>query len=339
MGAITQSGRKTLEGIDSTAFEHPADRAALHALRKVPGFDLVLRKLIGLIGERSVRYLHLANAVRVSERQFTRVDSLYRDCLEVLDVEQRPELYVVQTPMVNAGALGVDTPFIALNSGTIELFDDDELRFVLGHELGHVLCDHSLYKTMLALLVRASVAYGVMPVAGMVLFGVGAALREWDRKSELTADRAGLLAVQRPEAAYRVHMKMAGGGRVSEMSVEEFVSQAQDYDQGGDMLDGVIKLMNLLQRSHPFSVLRLRALRAWVEEGGYQAVLDGAYARRDGDGKRSLHEDVLEGAREYRQSAKRSGDPLTRFLSELAEAGGSVLEKARGVVRRDDDRS
>jgi Zn-dependent protease with chaperone function len=340
MGIITETGKRTLEGIDSSAFEHPADRAALHALRSVPGFDLVLRKLIGLVGERSVRYLHLANAVRVGERQFPRVDAIYRDCLSVLDVSERPELYVVQTPMVNAGALGVDTPFIVLNSGTIELFDDDELRFVLGHELGHVQCDHALYKTMLSLLLRASIAYGVLPVAGMALLGVAAALREWDRKSELTGDRAGLLAVQDPDAAYRVHMKMAGGSRVSQMSVDEFIAQAEDYDRGGDMLDGVIKLMNLLQRTHPFSVLRLRALRAWVEEGGYQAVLDGDYPRRSGEGKRRLHEDVLEGAREYRKSAGRSGDPLTRFLGELAQAGGSMLDKARGVVQRelDDDR-
>ncbi|MDD9933212.1 MAG: M48 family metallopeptidase [Myxococcales bacterium] len=336
MGALTQTGRVVLEGIDSRAFEHPADRAALHALRKVPGFDLALRKVFGFVGERSVRYLHLANAVRVGEHQFARVDRIYRDCLEVLDVPERPELFIVQTPIVNAGALGVDKPFIVLNSGAIDLFGDDELRFIIGHELGHVICDHALYKTMLSLLLRVSIAYGVMPIAGVALFGVVAALREWDRKSELTADRAGLLAVQDPEAAFRVQMKMAGGSRVSEMSVDAFSEQADDYDRGGDVLDGVIKLMNLLQRTHPFSALRLRALRAWVEEGGYQAVLDGDYARRGSEqADRRFHEEVLDGARAYRDSARKSEDPLARFFNDLADAGSTVIERARGVMRRD----
>lgn len=337
MATLGESGRVTLLGISSRAFEHPTDRAALHALRQVPGFDLVLRKMFGLIGERSIRYLHLANAVRVSEGQFGRLHRVYDDCLNVLDVETRPELFVVQTPIVNAGALGVDRPFIVLNSGTVDLFDDDELRFIVGHELGHVLCDHALYKTMLALLLRISLAYGVFPVAGVALFGIVAALREWDRKSELTADRAGLLACQDPDAAYRVHMKMAGGARVADMSVAEFERQADDYDRGGDLLDGVVKLLNLLQRTHPFSVLRLRALRKWVASGQYQAILDGDYPRRDQVNTPGFRDQVAGSAKAYRDDVRQSQDPLMRFVNQLAEGGNSVIERARNLVGRAPD--
>jgi Zn-dependent protease with chaperone function len=335
MLVVGESGRIRLESIASHAFEHPTDRAALRALRSVPGFDLVLRKLMGIAGERSIRYLHLANTVRVNDKQFPRVNALYAECLDVLDVERRPELFIAQTPIVNAGALGVDDPFIVLNSGTLQLFDDDELRFVLAHELGHVVCDHALYKTMLSLLLRISFAYGIVPVAGVALFGVIAALREWDRKSELTADRAGLLAVQSPEVAYRVHMKMAGGGRVAEMSVDEFAAQADDYDRAGDILDGVVKLVNLLQRTHPFSALRLRALRQWVDSGEYERILGGEYPRRS-EPQTPFSHTIAEGARAYREEARRSEDPLQRFFNDLAEVGSSVLERARGVIRPDD---
>jgi len=46
-------------------------------------------------------------------------------------------------------ALGMDKPFIVLNSGIVELMDPEEIRFVIGHELGHVLSGHAVYNTML----------------------------------------------------------------------------------------------------------------------------------------------------------------------------------------------
>jgi len=329
---LTSNGRIVLPQLSVRAFEHPADRAALHTLRSVPGFDTLLRGLFGLIGDRSVRYLHLGNAVRVGDQQFSRLDGLYRECLEVLDLDRRPELFVVQTPVVNAGAIGVDDPFIVLHSGSLQLFDDDELRFVLAHELGHVMSGHALYKTMLGLLLRLSFGYIGLPIAGMAVLGVVAALREWDRKSELSADRAGLLAVQDEAVAYRVHMKLAGGGHVGEMSVEAFEAQALDYERAGGVLDGVIKLVNLMQHTHPFSVVRLAELKRWVESGSYAAVLRGEYPRRSDD-ESNVAKELLEGLRSYQESYRQSKDPLSRFMKELTQAGSSALERARDKLR------
>ena len=57
---------RILTGIDSRSWEHPADRAALNALRRIPGFDEVLRQLFGMFGERPIRLAFLASAVRVA---------------------------------------------------------------------------------------------------------------------------------------------------------------------------------------------------------------------------------------------------------------------------------
>src|SRR5690625_1931201 len=157
--------RRTLDEISPAAWEHPADRAALAALRRVPGFDEVLRKLFGLFGEKPIRWAFQANAVRVSEKQFPRVHRLYREVLETLDSPEEYELFVSQTPLVNAGAYGMDRPFIVLNSGTLALLDDDELTFLLGHELGHILSGHVLYRTMLVLLIR--LAQQGFPIVGL----------------------------------------------------------------------------------------------------------------------------------------------------------------------------
>src|SRR2546422_911380 len=141
--------RKVLTQIAAVSWEHPADRAALQSLRSIPGFDQVVKKIYGFIGERGIRLLFQADAVRVGPRQFPRLNELYTDVLTTMDWDPRPDLYVSQTPFVNAGAYGMDRPFIVINSGALKLLDDDEMRTLLGHELGHVMSGHALYVTIL----------------------------------------------------------------------------------------------------------------------------------------------------------------------------------------------
>src|ERR1051326_6938354 len=203
--------RKRLTQIAPVSWEHPADRAALQSLRSIPGFDLVVKKISGFIGERGIRLLFQGDAVRVGPKQFPRLNDLYTDVLTTLDWDPRPELFVSQTPFVNAGAYGMDSPFIVINSGALKLLDDDEMRTLLGHELGHVMSGHALYHTILVLILNFS--FTTLPfLAGIALLPIRIALLDWFRKSELSSDRAGLLATQDPIAAMRMYLKMAGGG-------------------------------------------------------------------------------------------------------------------------------
>ena len=269
-------GRVRLVDLSPRAYEHPADRAALAALRKIPGFDQVLRKAFSLVSERSLRFHFLANGVRVDGRQFARLNGVYEECCAILDLPKRPDLFVTQTPFVNAGAVGIDDPFIVLNSGVLQLLSEDEQRFVLGHELAHVLSGHALYRHMLFVLLNFVLPLlQSLPFAGLALRGVLAGLLEWNRKSELSCDRAGLLCLQDPERAFRVHMKMAGGGEADQMNVEAFVEQARAYEVEGDIRDSVIKLLAALRTTHPYPVVRLAELKRWVDSGEYGRVLGG----------------------------------------------------------------
>src|SRR2546423_449838 len=146
--------RVTLTQISSRAWEHPADRAALNTLRAIPGFDEVVRRVAGFFGERGVRQLFLANAVMVGPNQRPKLNQLWTEVLETLDWPERPELYVTQTPFVNAGAVGFDKPFVVMNSGTLGLLTEDEQRSVLAHELGHIMSGHTTYKTIAVILIN-----------------------------------------------------------------------------------------------------------------------------------------------------------------------------------------
>ena len=117
MTSVPDRARVRLSGISSRAYEHPADRSALVALRKLSGFDVLLSKLFGLINERALRLIFLAGAVRVSERQFPHIYSLVRDGAYILDMPDVPEVYVMQSPLVNAMAIGRDRPFIVITTG------------------------------------------------------------------------------------------------------------------------------------------------------------------------------------------------------------------------------
>ena len=202
--------RRVLTDIAPHSWEHPADKAALQALRRIPVFDTVLRKLFGFFGEKPVRLAFQANAVRVSRSQFPEVYRVYQQALKTLDAPEEYPLYLSQTPIVNAGAYGMESPFIILNSGIIRLLEEEELEYVIGHEIGHILSDHVLYRTMMVFLIN--LANMGFPIVGLAARAVLVALLEWYRKSELSCDRAGLLTVQEPEIVMRAMLKMAGGG-------------------------------------------------------------------------------------------------------------------------------
>jgi len=328
---VPDRARVRLTGISSRAYEHPADRSALVALRKLSGFDVLLSKLFGLINERALRLTYLAGAVKVSERQFPHIYALVRDGAYILDLPDVPECYVMQSPIVNAMALGRDKPFIVINTGMVDLFDAEELRAVIGHEIGHILSGHAVYRTMLLFLIQLAARIAWMPIGYLGLRAIIWGLEEWFRKSELSCDRAGLLAGQDLDASRRVLMKLAGGAQLSELNPDAFREQAREYDAVPDLRDSVLKLMQLQGTTHPFAVVRFAELDYWATHGDYERILGGDYPRRDTDGNASVGEEVRNAARAYQDSWSRSQDPLIGIFRGVAEgaarAGGGLFDR------------
>ena len=331
MTSVPDRARVRLTGISSRAYEHPADRSALVALRKLTGFDTLLKLLNGLFNERAMRLNFLASGVKVSERQFPHIHEMLRDGAYVLDMDTVPELFVTQTPLVNAMALGTNNPFIVLNSGLVDLLDAEELRAVIGHELGHVLSGHAVYRTMLFNLIILATRIAWMPIGYIGLRAIIWGLEEWYRKSELSCDRAGLLAGQDVEASRRVLMKLAGGSRLAEMNADAFHEQAREYDAAPDLRDSILKLLQLQGNTHPFAVVRFAELDHWVASGEYERILAGDYPRRDDDRTASVGDEMRNAAKAYQESWNRSEDPLIGMVrgaaDTLARAGGGLFDR------------
>jgi Zn-dependent protease with chaperone function len=337
-GSSPDRVRVRFPGISPRAYEHPADRSALVALRKLQGFDTALRVLAGAFRERSLRLVFLASSVRVGETQFGEVHAIVQDAAKVLDLYEVPEVFVVQDPAVNAYTLGIDKPWIVVTTGALDLFDDAELRFVLGHECGHVLSGHGVYRTMLHQLMALAARVAWIPVGGWGLRAVVFALEEWHRAAELSGDRAGLLVVQDVDAALRAHMKTAGGSRLRDMDAGAFLTQSDDYRGTSQARDSIAKLLNLMGRSHPFAVSRAGELRDWVVSGDYNRILSGEYPSRVDDRDASVRDEIAATLRSYRDKAESSNDPLVKLLRDVAggvsDAAGDVADRLRGRFSR-----
>lgn len=327
--------RVTLPEIAAVAWEHPADRAALQTLRTVPGVDEVIRKILGVLGgERGIRLLFQGNAVRVGPTQYPLLWGQHIENCATFGWERIPELYVTQTPVFNAGAYGIDDPFIVIHSSALELLDSDETRVLLAHELGHVMSGHSLYRTMAEIMLLVS--FGALPLlASIVLLPVRIAFLEWYRKSELSADRAGLLGSQDLAATMRLFMKMAGGGntaniRPGDLNLEPFLQQANEYASSNEGLDLVYKIVNTLALTHPMNVVRAAEVQRWVQAGDYDRILRGEYVRRGTEASdRPLRDDMRDAGSYYKDEFREVADHLKSAAKRAAERAKEAFNEAR----------
>ncbi|MBX3072305.1 M48 family metalloprotease [Candidatus Obscuribacterales bacterium] len=281
---MTTATKKRFPRLSSSAFEHPADRAALDAVKKIPLLDKIFTKLIELGAERALRITMMGRAVHVTPKQCPKIYKLFREACDILDMPE-PDLFIISNPQPNAFTLGVERPIIAVHSGLIDLLTEEELMGVLGHELGHIKAGHVLYKT---------IAYFLLQILTMVFgtggtlaeFGLSVALYDWSRKSELTADRAELLVTQNLETCIRTHMKLAGGSWsiYEQMDHDEFLRQADNYeDFDYSTLNKLYKLFNELWLTHPLPVYRAKEIKAWSEGKQFKEIMEGRYPTRDED--------------------------------------------------------
>ncbi len=263
--------RQELINLDSTSYEHPMDKEALESVRKM---SLLTDATNFIMNYTSIKWqlIQLAgSSFHVTKESCYPLYSLIKESADVLDIDRLPETYTEWSYLINAYTTGYkDMTMLVLNTGTVDLLTEDELRFVIGHELGHVKSGHVIYHQMIWYM---SALINKFPIAKQTFMYE---LMWWYRQSEYTADRAGLLACQNIDAALSAITKMAGIPQKYFSSINKgmILKQAEDFEKSNPgMVDSIMKKLSVLDNTHPWTVKRAAELIRWVDSGDYERVL------------------------------------------------------------------
>jgi len=259
-------------------FVHESDRAAMKALKAIPGFTAVFKAFMNVWSERQFRIQNMSCKIKLSEEQMPKYYNMLPPICEKLGIEV-PDLYLELDVVPNAYTYGDTNPFITITSGLLETLPDELIPAVLAHECGHIVCHHTLYTTMgAAILNGASFLGGFLGLGKLVTLPLQIAFYYWMRCSEYSADRAAAVYCGNAEDMTEVCMRFAGWDKdvMAEASKELFMKQALEYK---DMIenskwDKTLEFFALLNATHPFTAVRAYEIDEWVKTEEFTTAME-----------------------------------------------------------------
>ncbi|HET6266764.1 MAG TPA: M48 family metallopeptidase [Acidobacteriota bacterium] len=276
--------RKRFPKIDPISFQHPGDREAIKKLDNMKSIQRLMSRVSGDFLERSFRMINMAQRVQVTPKQCPKIYDMFRESCEILDIKEIPEIFVTTIYDANAFSFGIKKYSVILHTGLLDLLNEDEIRFVIGHELSHIKCNHMMYKTLLYLMTFVGVQiFGYLfKVAAIALLPLEMKLRAWERRAEFSCDRGGLLVVQDPQIAQTALVKLAGASKSLLPSIDmgEVLRQADALrDMDEEFFVRAMRLYHNAFRSHPFPIIRIKELHNWSQSNRYRKILSGDYPK------------------------------------------------------------
>lgn len=267
-----------LENLHPHEYEHPFDAKALDALQNTPGLDVLVRQYNKQAIERLFSIQYTGSSIKVTSKNYPSIYNLLEQSCKTINLPSYPELYIERNYTINGFTIGVENPIIVLASGAIDLLNENELSYLIGHEIGHIKSRHTLYHHIGHILPQLGDIIGQMTlgISKLVSSPLKLALMHWSRMSEFTADRAGLLACQDLTVGIQVMMKLSGLPMkyFSDINHEAFIDQAKQFENlDYDSLNKVVKVFSIAYSTHPWSVLRAAELLKWTESGDYEKIL------------------------------------------------------------------
>lgn len=265
--------RMTIKGLDVSAILHPEDKSTLDTLKKIPGFKGIVDKTICSIMEKCATVECLGDGVNVTDQSLPELDSLIKEACRVLDMEEAPNCSINWFYHIGSFSIGEKSRRIVFPSGSIDLLSDDELIFLIGHELGHMKCGHKTYHMLTEAMYRPMVGTELESIMSLVKLP----LLNWYRVSDYTADRIGLLCCQDIDVAIKTMVKMAGLPQKyhNQININSFIQQGIDFKQNhSSFLEEIVKYISSNAACMPWLVLRAYELWEWYRSGEYGRILN-----------------------------------------------------------------
>ena len=258
----------------TTAYRYPGEEAILSGTLLLVGVILLLASaaslclaplLTGLIvfmaysaSQAHHRELRL-RAQPVTQKTIPQLAALVEQCNRRLQPGAL-DVFIVRNRELNAYTFGMDHPkAVVLYSALFPLMDADELRFIIGHEMGHVALGHTWLNSLVGGLAGVPSSIGAAVIVSL-------AFRSWNRACEYSADRAGLLACGKLNKAISALVKLVNREADTPEEIEETLRIIERED---DQLDKIL-LETLM--THPMTVKRIENLRKYAASAEYQRL-------------------------------------------------------------------
>lgn len=321
------SRRVKLNGLSAGAFQTSVDRTiSQKILSKFRAMGFLTSKVV----DTYVRWRTInikSGGICVNAHSEPAIYKIVKNVCEVLCMEM-PEVYIYDDiGGINAYTTGIDKPIIVLSRMAVSMLDEHELAYIIGHECGHILCDHVKYHVIMDIL-----ASNLFP-GGELVHAVTLAplLNVWYRRSELSADRAGLLACQNMEAVKRAMLKMMGTpfSEYQRMRTSTLVGQAMDFQKLMDdaALDRTFNLLQSATLTHPRTVFRCLELLNWIKSGEYELLINATASEREIIAERNAQDETTRAQNEViaRKLADWASGLSTRPYRELLGGARTLL--------------
>lgn len=180
------------------------------------------------------------------------------------------QTFVAPQRALNAYTFGFSSPqVVVLFQPLLRVMDADELRFIVGHELGHVGLGHAWLNTLLGGMAGVPLPFGAAVVVTL-------AFRWWNRACEFSADRAGLLACGKPEKAISALVKLVTGGVSSQAEMDRALQVIEAED------DSPLHVLTESLSTHPMLVKRIDQIRKYAADPQYRRLLAQIEAQNQG---------------------------------------------------------
>jgi Zn-dependent protease with chaperone function len=262
--------------LDYKLYLHESDKAAMTALKAIPGFSQFMKVFMKIWSEQQYRLINMSTNLRLGENQMAKYYNLLPPICEKLGIDI-PEMYIELDVHPNAYTYGDTKPFIVVTSGLFETLPDELIPTVLAHECGHIACHHTLYTTMGRAVLSGATSF-VTGLGNAALYPVQLAFAYWMRCSEFSADRAAIICDGSADKSTEVMMRFAGYDKdiMADADVEVFIEQAVEYKNLVDSsaFNKTLEFLLFQNYSHPLNAVRAYEGREWAKSERYHNILE-----------------------------------------------------------------
>lgn len=260
--------------INPNLFIHKDDRAALNALKSIPGFTPLLRAFLKVWREKQFNIENMSTNLKLGPNQLPKYYNMLIPICEKLGIEV-PDLYLKLDVYPNSYTSGDTHPFIVITSGLLETLPDELIPTVLAHECGHIACHHVLYHTMGQII--CSEAIQLLPFGNLVSIPIQKAFSYWMRCSEFSADRVAAVCDGSPDKVIETMTRFAGFDKdiVGEINLEEFMNQAKEYKEmtANDGWNKTLEFLMFSDNSHPLNAVRAYEINEWSQIDRFSKIV------------------------------------------------------------------